>query len=115
MQRVLLVEDELLISMLVMDWLSELGLEPLGPAQSVAAALEIVNTGPLDAAIVDVRVGDERCEPVAEALRERRVPFALTSGSNSDELAKRFEALFLPKPFDFDALKATVQRMLAKA
>jgi DNA-binding response OmpR family regulator len=113
-QRVLVVDDEPLVSMMVAEWLREIGLDPLGPASSVAAALEFVETGALDGAILDVRVGEEPCEPVAEALSARGVPFALTSGSDARELASRFSgAEFLPKPFDFAALKGVMERMLA--
>jgi DNA-binding response OmpR family regulator len=113
-QRVLVVEDEPLVSMLVADWLREIGVDPLGPAASVAAALDFVAAGTVDGAILDVRVGQERCEPVAEALSARGIPFALTSGSDARDLANRFSgAVFLPKPFDFAALEGTMRRVLA--
>jgi DNA-binding response OmpR family regulator len=104
MHRVLVVDDEPLISMMVKDWLTELGYDPVGPAESVAGALHLLGQE-LDAAILDVSLGNQECYSVAHALRERGVPFAFATG-NGGVLAPGFDKVpILAKPFDFEAVK----------
>ena len=59
MPRILVVDDEPLVSMLVEDWLRELGCEVVGPARSVQQGLDFVGTAPLDGAILDVNLGGQ--------------------------------------------------------
>ena len=113
MPRVLVVEDEPLISMLMVDWLNELGCEAVGPAHSVAAALALASEPALDAALVDISIGREDCAPVVAALSGRGIPFALATGSNEPDLAPRFgNRPVLAKPFDYEALKQTMRKLL---
>ena len=80
MTRILVIEDEPLIAMLLVDWLRELGYDPIGPASTVAKALDLIVGSAPDAAIVDVSLNGESCHPVAEALRERDIPFVFATG-----------------------------------
>ncbi|MEJ0098106.1 MAG: response regulator [Bauldia sp.] len=80
MPRILLLDDEPLIAMMVADWLAEIGCETVGPADSVASALGFLDGEPLDGAILDVWLGDEDSFPVADTLRRRGVPFAFATG-----------------------------------
>ena len=70
--RVLVVEDEAAISLLLEDMLLDFGCEVIGPAARLAAALEAVAREKVDLAILDVNVAGEPIYPVAEALVERR-------------------------------------------
>lgn len=113
MPRVLVVEDEPLISMLMVDWLRELGHEVVGPAHSITEALALASEAALDAALVDISIGKEDCAPVVEALSGRGIPFALATGSNQRDLAARFgDTPVLAKPFDYEALKETMGKLL---
>lgn len=80
--RILVVEDEYLIAMDLADRLGDLGAEVIGPAGSVAQALEIVESGAcrIDGAVLDVNLRDERVYPVADALTARGVRFVFASG-----------------------------------
>ena len=80
MPRILVVEDELLISMLMQDWLQELGYEVAGPARTERAAFDYLNKGRLDAAILDIHLKDGETYGLAGALREQGVPVAFASG-----------------------------------
>ena len=116
MPRILLLDDEPLISMLVEDWLRELGCEVVGPARSVQEGLEFVGTSPLDAAILDVNLGGQNCYPVAKALRIKDIPFAFATGDGGVDVESGFvDPILLPKPFDFEAVKSTLAALLAKA
>jgi CheY-like chemotaxis protein len=111
--RVLVVEDEPIIAAMVREWLEELGCEPVGPARSVANAIELITGAHLDAAIVDVSLGKEDCAPVAAMLRKEGVPFAFATGREIRGLVEIYEdALTLPKPYDFAAMRGVVTRML---
>jgi PAS domain S-box-containing protein len=99
-KRVLVVEDEVLVSMVVIDMLEELGVRPVGPAQSVAQALEAIASEALDAALLDGNLAGARVDAVAAALTRKEVPFAFVTGYARDNLPAAFRsAPILPKPF----------------
>ena len=79
MPRILVVDDEPLISMLVENWLGELGCKVVGPARTVADGLALAD-GQLDGAILDVNLAGGTCYPLANALRLRGVPLAFATG-----------------------------------
>jgi DNA-binding response OmpR family regulator len=113
MPRILVLEDESLIAIMLEDWLSELGCETVGPADSVRNALEMVDGTEIDGAILDVSIGDENCFSVADALREKGVPFAFATGHDAGAVASRFQdELLLQKPFAFQAVSSTVSKLL---
>jgi DNA-binding response OmpR family regulator len=115
--RILVVEDEVLIGMLLDNWLTELGYEVAGPVRSSKDSLALIESGAqLDGAILDVNLDGESSYPVAATLRELGVPVAFATGdSKLDEAAGFDGALLLGKPFDFESVKATVERLLAHA
>jgi CheY-like chemotaxis protein len=80
-RRVLIVEDELLLFDEMRDELLAEGAEVMGPAPSVSKALALLAAEPRpDAAILDINLAGEMVYPVAEALRERRIPFIFVTG-----------------------------------
>lgn len=78
--RVLLVEDELLVAMLVEDLLFDEGCVVVGPFARLREAIEAAGTEALDVAILDVNIAGEKTYPVAEVLSARRIPFLFVSG-----------------------------------
>lgn len=115
MPRILIVDDEPMISMLMEDWLTELGCEVVGPARSVRDGLDLVANGGLDGAILDVNLGGEDGYAVADALLRRSVPFAFATGDSGANAARGFgEAIVLHKPFDFEAVKAVLGKLLER-
>ncbi len=114
MPRVLVVEDEPLIAMLVQDWLAELQCETVGPAASAAEALALVAGETLDGAILDVSLDGHDSFAVAEALRARQVPFAFATGYGAGRIDARFNgAPTLTKPYDFERVRSVVATLLA--
>ena len=80
-RRILVVEDEMMIAMLVEDMLLELGCTVVGPVHALAEALELARTEPgLDAALLDVNLAGQPVFPVADALREKGVPAIFSTG-----------------------------------
>lgn len=78
-RRVLVVEDEFLVSLATTDLLENVGCEIVGPAASLATAVRLAQSEPLDAAVLDIDVGGEMTWPVAEELHRRGVPFLFLS------------------------------------
>jgi CheY-like chemotaxis protein len=113
MARVLVVDDEPLISMVVQEWLTELGCETIGPTESVRSALDLIGTATVDGAILDVSLNCEDSYPVADVLRELGVPIAFATGHGVHGIDSRFnDALILSKPFDFEAVKGFVAKLV---
>ena len=78
--RVLVVEDEMMVSMLIEDMLSDLGCVVIGPASRLDEAIELTKTSELDCAVLDVNLGGQPIFPLADLLRERGRPFAFATG-----------------------------------
>ena len=78
-RRVLVVEDEFLISLTTVDFLESLGCEVVGPAARLGAAFELAQSESLDAAVLDINIAGDMVWPVAEVLRRRGVPFIFLS------------------------------------
>lgn len=110
--RVLLVEDEPLIAMMLEDFLDALDKELAGTADSVAAALPLIESGGIDAAILDVNLrGGEKSFAIADALAQKDIPFVFATGGSGDEIADPHrDRPRLAKPFTMDG----VERALAQ-
>lgn len=78
--NVLVVEDESVIAEDIADWVKAAGGRVIGPAQTVARALELIGTTPVDAAILDARLLDRDVTPVARLLVSRNIPVIVYSG-----------------------------------
>jgi DNA-binding NtrC family response regulator len=113
MARILIVDDEPLITVMMEEWLSELGHVVVGPAQNLAAGLKLAESD-IDAAIVDVSLGKDNCYPLVDALIARGLPFALATGHGRDGVEPRYrEQATLSKPFDFGAFRRTIDQLMA--
>lgn len=113
-RKVLIVEDETLIAMLVEDMLIDLGFEVLGPATRLQRALEMAREESFDVALLDINLASEQSFPVALALRERGIPFIFATGYGSKGLDERFrDAITLQKPFEMRQLEQAIFDALA--
>jgi CheY-like chemotaxis protein len=107
-RRVLVIEDEALVSMLLEEALSELGCEVVGFASRYPDALAKATSLSYDVAIVDLNLNGQMTVGIAEAMRERRVPFVLATGYGEAGLPASIQgAPMVAKPF--------LQRELAQA
>src|ERR1700744_970759 len=85
-KRVLIVEDEMLVALLIEDFMAELGCSTGGPCGSVATALDTIRTEMFDLAVLDVNLAGEMVYPVAEVLTERHIPFLFLSGYGDEAI-----------------------------
>jgi CheY-like chemotaxis protein len=107
--RVLVVEDEMTIALLIEDMLVELGHEVVELAMRLPRALEIARTEAMDLAILDVNLDGRPSFPVAEVLDERGVPFIFATGYGPAGLAEDFrDRPVIKKPFDLRGLATAI-------
>ena len=111
--RILIVEDEPIVAMLVEDMLLELGAEAVGPAVSLESAIAYVDEGGFDAVILDLNLNGERTGPVAEALRLRGSPFVFATGYGSAEEGPTSGSILLQKPYRLDQMERALEAALA--
>ncbi|NGM86555.1 response regulator [Parapusillimonas sp. SGNA-6] len=112
--RVLLLEDEMLVSMILEDALELGGYEVVGPVAKVDHALALINDGePFDAAVMDLNLGGHSAIPVADVLAVRRIPFLVVTGYGGAALSPPHQDVpVLAKPFSPSELIAAVHRLL---
>ena len=97
--RILIVEDEMMVAMLLEDMLTDLGCKVV-MAGRVTSAVELIATTPIDCAILDVNVAGEAVYPVAHELKGRHIPFVFSSGYGAGSLAAEYRDWpILSKPF----------------
>jgi CheY-like chemotaxis protein len=114
-RRVLVVEDELMIRMLIEDMLAELGYTIAVAAAHLDEALRAAQNADFDVAILDVNLNGVPISPVADALVLRGMPFVFATGYGEGELPDLYrDRPTLKKPFQLDKLKEALQRALAR-
>lgn len=109
--RVLVIEDESLVGMLIEDMLDQLGCAVAGSVSSLQQALENAARLEIDFAVLDVNLRGQPSYPVAEALQARGVPFVFISGYG--DVSERWRSRpILQKPFELDQLRREMGRAL---
>ncbi len=104
--RVLVVEDEALVAMLIEEYLSEFGCVIAYSARRVANGLESVSAGGIEAAVLDVNVAGQSVSPIAQALDEKKIPFLFASGYGARGVDARWASRpVLQKPFSSNDLR----------
>jgi len=116
MPRILVVEDEYLIRMLLEDMLADLGYEIAGAVGSIAEAKKHAAETAFDIAILDVNLDGEEVFPVADLLAKRGLPFVFVTGYGEGSLPDAYRGRpALQKPFQSEQLKNTLAGLLAAA
>ncbi len=110
--RFLVVEDEVMITILLEDYMQELGFKAEWQADTIENALEIIAREPrIDGAILDVNIRGRPVRPVAEALIARSVPFCFMTGYGAGASTGYPDAPIISKPFDIVALETTLRSL----
>jgi CheY-like chemotaxis protein len=111
-RRILVVEDEALIAMLVEDALLDAGAEVIGPAATVEEALALFESAAPEGAVLDINLAGQASTPVADTLADHGVPFVVATGYGADGLPPgHSEVPVLAKPYDPDDLTSALGRL----
>ncbi|MGB3166425.1 MAG: response regulator [Alteraurantiacibacter sp.] len=105
--RVLIAEDEPLVSMMLEEILTDLGVNVTSVAATLPDAIAAVEKGNIDCALLDMNLQGERADPVAACLAERSTPFAILSGGET-EAEQLGAVVFVPKPYRFADIERTM-------
>ena len=111
-RRVLVVEDEMLVLMMIEDMLADLGCKSVISAATVDKALALIKAQVFDVALLDVNLNGSDSHPVAEALSACGVPFVYSTGNTSQSLRDGYsDRPVLKKPFKYEELAAIFTRL----
>ena len=116
-RRVLIVEDESLVAMLLETILEDMGCVAVGPAATVDEGLRMVSEEEVvDAALLDVNVAGKQVFPIAEALKARGVPFVFSTGYGEGGLPDEWRGqATLQKPFTEAAVRDALMKAMGLA
>jgi CheY-like chemotaxis protein len=90
-RRVLVVEDEYVLAQDLREELERVGAQVMGPVATVADALALLGSGPAPyMAILDINLGGEMVYPVADALRDRDIPFIFATGYDAADIPEAY-------------------------
>jgi CheY-like chemotaxis protein len=99
-RKVLVVEDEMMIAMLIEDMLDEFGCKLVGPATNVPDALELISNESIEVAVLDLNLDGKDTYAIADALRQKNVPFIFATGYGLTGLRPEYgNRPVLQKPF----------------
>ena len=114
-RRFLVVEDEMLVLMVLEDMLDELGCRSITAAANVEDALKLAATEDYDAAVLDVNLNGSKSYPVADALAQRGIPFAFSTGYANHGAGTAFgNRPVLRKPYQLHNLTAICDSWFAE-
>lgn len=114
--RVLIVEDESMVSMLLEDMVYDLGGHVVGPALKFEQAMHLALDADFDLAILDINVDGFVVYPIADVLRYRGIPFIFATGYDATVVPQRYQHnRVLSKPFAHQAFSDALKAVFAEA
>jgi len=113
-RRVLVVEDELLVLMMIADMLADLGCGSVTVATTTEQALALIGAQVFDAAMLDMNLNGNSSHSVAEALVARGVPFVYATGNLGRDMRDGYrDRPVLKKPFEFEELVRSLRPLFS--
>jgi CheY-like chemotaxis protein len=111
-RRMLVVEDEMLVLIMIEDMLADLGCNSVTSAATVDKALALITAQVFDVALLDMNLNGSDSHPVAEALAARGIPFVYSTGNTGQSLRDGYsDRPVLKKPFKYEELSAILTRL----
>ena len=113
-RRIFLVEDEVIVAMDMADMLQEMGFEVVGPAVHLEEGEELARTAEIDAAFLDVNLGEHKTsKPIAQILRDRGIPFIFVTAYTPEQVTFRTsDERVLRKPVTSEDMLRTLRQLL---
>jgi len=113
---VLLVDDETLTRMTIAGMAEELGHRVVAEAGNINDALTLARTANFEIAVLEVNVGGERIEPVAEIVADRRLPLIFATGYGAAGVPQEFrDRPILQKPFSIERLQKAIEEVFPES
>lgn len=113
--KILVVEDEAAVCLLMEGMLERLGYAVGGPAFSLAHGLRIAEDEQFSAALLDVNLAGEASYPIAAVLQRKGIPFAFVTGYGAAATRQYPGIAVLQKPYTQDQLGVMVEGLLPHA
>lgn len=114
--RFLVVEDEVMIALLLEDYLRDMGHGMAWHADNIGDALRLATTEPrIDGAVLDLNLHGQLVSPVADALAARDIPFCFMTGEGGDAVTGYPGAPLIGKPFGIATFQAMIRKLIARA
>jgi DNA-binding response OmpR family regulator len=115
-RRVLIVEDDPFITLALEETLTDFGLVVAGAARSIGHALRLAQSASFDIALLDVNIGPDKIDPVADAIHARGIPFVFTTGCGRAGLPEAYlDQAIVEKPFYVEEILRTLREELGAA
>jgi DNA-binding response OmpR family regulator len=113
-RRILIVEDDPFIALALEETLREHGLVIVAVARKLSQALELVARETIELALLDVNIGDEKIDPVADLLAARNCPFVFTTGYGRAGLPESHASrMIIEKPFYIEEILTALRGELS--
>lgn len=110
--KILVVEDEMTIALLIEDMLTDLGHEVVALAMRLPQALALAQSADIDFALLDINLDGRTSFPVADVLTARGVPFAFASGYGGAGLEAGYAGrVVIQKPFEMKDLESAIAQV----
>ena len=110
-RRVLIVEDEMMVAMLVEDMLVDEGFDVVGPAYRLSDGLRLAELEAIDIAVLDVNLNGVRSFPIAAVLTDRGIPFVFATGYGTTGVEMEYPHVpVVSKPFTWDRLNEALAK-----
>lgn len=114
-RRVLVIEDEMLILMMIEDMLADLGCESVAVASKIGPAISLIEGQEFDTAMLDLNLNGIESNPIADALTARDVPYFFSTGNSLTNVKDGYrDQDVLKKPFTFEQLSNMLSRSLLR-
>ncbi len=114
-RRVLVIEDEMLILMMIEDMLADLGCESVAVASKIGPAISLIEGQEFDTAMLDLNLNGIESYPIADALTVRNVPYFFSTGNSLTTVKDGYRNQdVLKKPFTFEQLSNMLSRSLLR-
>ena len=112
--RILIVEDEILVAMNLEDMLGELGHNVVSIATRITQASALASSSEIDLAILDLNLSGVLSFPVADMLRQRRIPFMFATGYGSQGMTENYrDEVVMVKPYGLHELQSAIKNVIS--
>jgi CheY-like chemotaxis protein len=108
--RILLVEDEMMVAMMLEDALNSFGCVVIGPAGRLPEAIRLAEAEAIDGALLDLNIDGDEVYAAAEKLAERDIPFVFITGYRANHIKEPYrDRPILQKPFTVPQLEMVLR------